>query len=63
MIKFLRLPRRRYATRNEVALIAARVDAIFTEMARATGAAGLSAPRKPDRPSLRVLPGGKAAAS
>lgn len=60
MIKFLRLLRPRYATHAEVALIAARVDAIFAEMQRVNAVAGFRPAPEP-RPSLTVLRGGKAA--
>lgn len=56
----LRPPRRRYATRDEVALIAARVEAIFAEMDRVNAEAGY-APVPDPRHGLTVLRGGKAA--
>lgn len=57
MIKLLR---RWYVTRDEHALLAARVEAIFAEMDRINAGAGYgSAPES--RPSLTVLRGGKAA--
>lgn len=54
------LPRRRYATRDEHALLAARVEAIFADMQRVNAAAGYAATPNPGH-GLRVLRGGKAA--